>query len=66
MPPSAVSELLQLYGTQLLGVGLPLGLGLVERATMLGKKAKDHPSGKVFGGTSRKHGEGRPQWGLRP
>lgn len=50
----------QLYGTQLPGVGLPLGLGLVERAAMLGKKAKDHPSGKVFGGPSRKHGEGRP------
>lgn len=56
----------QLCGTQLLGVGLPPGLGLVERAAKLEKKVKDHPNGKVSGGGSGRQGEGWPQWGWKP
>lgn len=56
----------QLCGTQLLGVGLPPGLGLVKRAAKSEKKVKDHPNGKVFGGGSGRQGEGWPQWGWKP
>lgn len=56
MPPSAVSEPLQppaLAASSFQGVGLPLGLGQVERAASKGTKAwvdriPGHPSCKVF------------------
>lgn len=66
MPLSAVSDpcSCQLCGTQLLGVGLPPGLGLVERAAKSEKKLKDHPNGKVFGGGSGRQGEGVASMGM--